>query len=290
MNFIVWYIEFRPGVYSLNSDKLIIIGGDERRIYMEEYLNSIGYETVVYEEDPQNALNEMQKRNITTILPLPFTRDGENINIKLSDVSLRIDDFISLLKKGDKVFAGMIKDTVVERLNDKGVNVYDYYDEDLIVKNAFLTAIGLKQVMEENKIDIKSGPSAVIGFGRTAKAISEMLNVNSAEFTVYARNKDVINLAESMNYDAVNLKYFTEECTNFSVIINTVPAVIIDENILKRLKHDTVIIDIASYPYGVDINIAAEHSIKVIRALSLPGKYTPDLAGTLIGEKIKRFL
>lgn len=274
----------------MKSDKLVIIGGDERRVYMEEFLNNAGYNTILFEKDRILALNELRKENVTAILPLPFSLDGININIKLSHVEMSIDYFISFLKPGDRVFGGMISADVIEKLLDKGIEVYDFYDEDLIVKNALLTAIGLKTVFKENLLDVTKTKSAITGFGRTAKAVAEMINANSGELTIFARSDEAVELAKSLNYNAVNLKYLKEDCAEYGIIINTVPAVIIEEPILKNMNPDTVIIDIASHPFGVDINTANKHSIKVIRAVSLPGKYTPDLAGTLIGEKIQRLL
>lgn len=274
----------------MKSDKAVIIGGDSRSVYMEEYLISNGIRTVVFENDKESAIKELKKENVNVILPLPASRDKKNINTKDIKDNVSFDFLISLLKKGDRVFAGMINDITAEKFFDKGVEVIDYYDEELKKKNAKLTVMGLEKVFKENNIDLNEHKTVVTGFGKTAVECAEYLKSKNYDFVIAARSETAISLAKSMNINAVKLSDFTDEWRKFTHIINTVPAVIIDEKILSILQRGTVITDIASYPFGVDKDLAEKHNIKVIRALSLPGKYVPALAGIAIGERIKCLL
>ena len=56
----------------------------------------------------------------------------------------------------------------------------------------------------------------------------------------------------------------------FDVIFNTVPSLLFTRDVLKRIKKDTLIIDLASRPGGVDFSAAKELGLRVIWALSLP--------------------
>ena len=49
---------------------------------------------------------------------------------------------------------------------------------------------------------------------------------------------------------------------------------------------DTLIIDLASKPGGVDMDAARDLGVKVIWALGLPGKVAPVTAGNIIKETI----
>ena len=51
-----------------------------------------------------------------------------------------------------------------------------------------------------------------------------------------------------------------------------------------------MIVDLASKPGGVDFEAARKMGIKVIWALSLPGKVAPDTAGDIIGKTIINIL
>jgi len=61
----------------------------------------------------------------------------------------------------------------------------------------------------------------------------------------------------------------------------------LDANRLQKLKSETVIIDLASNPGGVDFTAAKNLGRNVIWALSLPGKYAPVTSGKILAKSIK---
>jgi dipicolinate synthase subunit A len=73
---------------------------------------------------------------------------------------------------------------------------------------------------------------------------------------------------------------------NFDIIINTIPAKVIDSSILKRIRNESLIIDLASKPGGVDFKEAETLGKKVIWALGLPGKVAPKTAAEYIFKYI----
>ena len=70
------------------------------------------------------------------------------------------------------------------------------------------------------------------------------------------------------------------------IIINTIPAIVLDEEMLSMISPETLIIDLASKPGGVDFEKANKLGKKVIWALSLPGKVAPITAGEIISDTI----
>lgn len=62
------------------------------------------------------------------------------------------------------------------------------------------------------------------------------------------------------------------------LLYNTVPAKVVTSDVLERLPGSCLIIDVASNPGGVDLDCAAERGLRVIKALSLPGKVAPFTA------------
>ena len=59
---------------------------------------------------------------------------------------------------------------------------------------------------------------------------------------------------------------------------------------LADLKEGALVIDLASKPGGVDLEAAAQLGVKVIWALSLPGKVAPVTAGQCIRDTIYHIL
>ena len=66
------------------------------------------------------------------------------------------------------------------------------------------------------------------------------------------------------------------------VIFNTIPSMVLDGERILNINQDTLIVDIASVPGGVDLEKAKDLNIKVIWALGLPGKVAPKTAAMIL--------
>ena len=74
------------------------------------------------------------------------------------------------------------------------------------------------------------------------------------------------------------------------IVFNTVPHKIISADVLENISNNSVIIDLASKPGGVDFDAAQKLRKKVIWALSIPGKTSPQTAGKVISDTIINIL
>ena len=59
-----------------------------------------------------------------------------------------------------------------------------------------------------------------------------------------------------------------------------------NENILKSVSSETLIVDLASAPGGVDFEFAKDCGIKTVQALSLPGKVAPETSAETMAKVI----
>ena len=55
----------------------------------------------------------------------------------------------------------------------------------------------------------------------------------------------------------------------YDIIVNTIPKDILKEK-LRKVNKETLIIDVASKPYGIDRKIVEEEKLNFIEALALP--------------------
>lgn len=76
----------------------------------------------------------------------------------------------------------------------------------------------------------------------------------------------------------------------FDIVINTVPALVIDNKKIDSFNEDVLIIELASNPGGIDREYAISKKLKVIVALGIPGKEMPKAAGKYIKETIDKIL
>ena len=157
--------------------------------------------------------------------------------------------------------------------------------------NAVPTAEGAIQIaMEELPITIHGARALVIGYGRLGRALSQRLAGLGAKVSVAARKFADLAWAESCGYGIEHTGQLEGWLCCYDLVVNTVPARILSEEDLEDLRPGCLVIDLASKPGGVDLEAAARLGVKVIWALSLPGKVAPVTAGKSIKITIYNIL
>lgn len=271
--------------------KISVIGGDLRQKTVYELLEKEYPNTALYGFEGCNSLPESKIGDII-ILPMPLTFDGENINAPFSSEKISIDTVINALNPHCIVFGGKIPNFVINKLDEKSIAYFDYLKrEELAIKNAVPTAEGaIELAISETPYTLHSSKCLVLGFGRVAKALAIRLIGLGAKTTVCARKCSDLAIAEGMGAGALYLKDLYDNIGAYDIIFNTIPAQILDKSILKEVHKDSLVIDLASKPGGVDFDAAKDRNLKIIWALSLPGKVAPYTSGKIIKDTIINIL
>lgn len=154
-----------------------------------------------------------------------------------------------------------------------------------------ITAEGAVAIaMEELPIALFGSRCLIVGHGRIARALIRILRGMGASVTVAARSYGSLAEIEAEGCRAVRTDALKTSVKAADVVINTVPARMLTEPVLSALKHDALVIDLASRPGGVDLAAAGRLGVKTIWALSLPGKTAPITAGEIILHTIENCL
>ena len=72
-------------------------------------------------------------------------------------------------------------------------------------------------------------------------------------------------------------------------VVNTVPSLVITEDIIEKMSKESLIVDIASSPGGTDFAAAKTHGITAKLALGLPGIYTTSSSAELLKNAISKY-
>lgn len=166
-------------------------------------------------------------------------------------------------------------------------NGFNYMEnETYVLKNAFLTAEGALVCLEENTPESLIGKSVIIiGYGRIAKAVHKLLGSLGADVTVCSRSPQSKAQAVFNGAKHIGFEELKKPC-GADIVINTVPHPVLTKAELKALRKDVIILDLASFPGGVDTLVASSLGIRLINGRGMPGRYTQKTAGELIGEAV----
>ncbi len=271
--------------------KFLILGGDERSLYLGEYLENKGLNICYYgfsDTDCFKSLNEAMGSSDCIILPLPFTRDRITLNTPLFNEKIKISDILSLSDKTTFFFGGKLTKCFTEELTVKNIDFYDYFtSEELAIYNAVPTAEGVLGILiNELPVTVRNMKCAVLGYGKVGKAIANTLKSLNADVKVFCRSEKAAAECFMNSVDCENFGYLKKTKYDFDAVINTVPETVLKKDELINLKPDCILLEVASPPYGIDFEAAKENGLKVINAPSLPGKTSPKTAGEIIGKTI----
>lgn len=172
-----------------------------------------------------------------------------------------------------------------------GVPVIDYKnDEAFQLKNAYLTAeAALALTIDESDSSLINASVLIAGYGRIGKALHRYLSAFTNDITVCARSERARAAALSNNAKTIDFNELKKN-SNYDVIYNTVPHPVFNEQELSAVRQNALIIDLASFPGGVDKHIAKAKGINLIIARGLPAKYSPEAAGKVVAQTVDKMI
>lgn len=199
--------------------------------------------------------------------------------------SVYIDESIFENIRDDAVIITLIFNDYMCELSKKYNFVYTSLlsDEDFINENSILTAEGLISYLISHRLfPLYHSHILVLGYGHCGSAFLKCLNGFDSYNYIYCKNNDIFVDNAHVFHDLNDIDF-----SIFDIIVNTVPEVIIKEDYISKMKKRVMIIDIASYPYGIDHHYALNIGLNSIILPSIPNKYAYKYAGNMIFDKIK---
>ncbi|MBR2704303.1 MAG: hypothetical protein IKE91_02430 [Clostridia bacterium] len=265
------------------------IGGDYRNIFLSRMLEEKGMvlNCGLDSKNGSNLYNCLECNYI--VFPIPFSKDEKNLYTPLFDGEIQIKECVKDVKN-KIIFAGKIDNNtrfILEKNNNLVIDILK--EKDFIINNAIPTAEGIiKCIIENTDITIDNSNILIIGFGNIGKKASELLSKLNANIYCYDINKHEVANIESRGYNVLNsLNNYIE---NMDVIVNTVPALVINKDLFKFINKETLIIDVASKPGGIDFVFAKENGFKVIQYLGIPGKVAPKTSAKYMMNIIEKYI
>lgn len=245
---------------------IVVEKKDKRDEYLIKLLQTDGYKVVEFDDLLAQSNSLVYVMSITTLVSEEKARQLNNDSI---------------------VFARDASKEIKKIFKEKRIAYYNYNDdEEFVVKNAYITADGmLAHIIQNTDMGLEDTKALVLGYGRVGKAACATLKNNNAHVAVVT-SKQEYPFADA----GYTIKEYHKYISQFDVIVNTIPELILKGEILDLIDKECFIIDLASLPGGVDFDAAKKKGLKVMHALGIPGRVAPLTAAKYLKESIEKSL
>ena len=278
------------------SLKIAVIGGDLRQLYAANRLMEQGYGVSLYgfsDSDcpgvhPCEELSRALEDADCVVLPMPVSRDKETLLTPLWEKKLPLSQLFDNVKYYQTVFCGMAEKLPLCYQD----GVVDYAeDESFLLKNAYLTAEAAVEIaISQTSYSLREASILITGYGRIGKFLARMLSSLGAKVFVAARRSYQLAEIELEGHIPVSYEHLSAILPEADLVFNTVPHQIFDWQRVAQLKTDCLFVDLASLPGGIVKEAADQRGVRLIHALSLPGKVAPISSGKIVADTIVRLL
>lgn len=254
--------------------QICVLGGDVRMDHAAASLQKMGYGVERTDRIPGAAQ--------VLVLPVRYSTDGLFISGTKVPLGQAVAGCRTVIGGG------------VSGLDIPHARVYDYMcDETVVSANARLTAEGAA-VLVAGQMDraLYGADLAVVGMGRIATFLCEILHALGAQVTVYARKEQALHKAVRMGARAVSIAGGMPEqiVSAHDAVLNTVPYVLLDQGLLLHSRPGMLYVELASSPGGIDRRAAERYGVRLVDGQGIPGKYAPRSAGELIAVYVDEIL
>lgn len=280
----------------MEEKNIWVVGGDQRHRALVRLLEEDGHTVHVAGLEGEGLTPEPLGPGLAlahcVILPLPVTGKDGSVHTPLYGEAVPLSQVLDHMSPGQVLCGGLVSETVRQEGERRGLRIYDYYArEECMVANAVPTAEGAVQVaMEQLPYTLHSARVLVLGFGRVGKLTAHRMRALGARVTVAAKGYEDLAWAAAYNYESIRLEDLTWELGGFQLVVNTIPAQVLDARRLAWVNPDVFILDLASAPGGVDRRKAEELGLRVLQAPGLPGRTAPVTAAAAIRDAVYHIL
>lgn len=275
----------------MKNKTIALIGGDKRQLFCADALYKKGFEVLVSGFDLLESYGGLKLVDVDTalyrgdifILPIVGLK-GDVIPCYFSDKEIKLTKKLKDKLRKKPVFMG-------KSASLKDIKAYDLLKrEDFAVLNAVLTVEGaLCLAIKSYEKTICGSKILVIGYGRIGKILSQRLKALGA-FVTAASLKSYKHAYIKADGNTPMYTSDLQSLNGFDIVFNTAEFTAVNRKILENSGSDTIIIDLASYPGGVDFDAAEKLGFTAIMASGLPGQYSPSSAGEIIADTVLTIL
>lgn len=248
-----------------------LCGDDKRFIECKKYLRKENINI-----DIINEINNIKKDIYPDVIVLPI----KGINTILDIYHYLFNNF-----KDSLFVVYNITPLMDEYIRKNKLKIYDLKENKEFAKlNNIATAeVTLKYINELIPQNFNEINVAILGYGKCAKEVFNLYNKLDIKSNVFVRREEVKNELGENGYLLEDLE---DKINNYDLIVNTIPYNVINNDLLHKISLHSILLDLSSYPYGWNHEVANDLGLYSYILKGLPGIYKYKT----IGKELARIL
>lgn len=259
-----------------------------RQVYLAELLAGHGAKVYTYglcTENPWNGhhsslvscstLQDALRQGEHLVLPTPMLKDGFLWGKGDFD-DMDISALLAKRMPHSFLFAGCIPDSLHTLAESFSISCVDFMkDENTAYRNTIAATEGIMaEAITRSPKNLTDSSCLVLGYGKCGSTLVSYLKQFTHSLSVYDGNEEA-GARAGVHANVLTYTGLVTQLAQADFIFNTIPDMILNADLLSKVKQDALILDLASPPGGIDYNFAAKLGIQAVLLPGLPGKYAP---------------
>ncbi|WP_163579936.1 dipicolinic acid synthetase subunit A [Gracilibacillus saliphilus] len=283
---------------------IAIIGGDARYLPLIHALKTIDHLSIRilgFEQVEQSYTGVMQStiENLDTsqldgvILPITGIDDDGFVETMFSNEKIQLtEEWFQSLPEDCIVFTGISNRKLDQHISDNNLHLIKLMErDDVAIYNSIPTAEGaIMLAIKHTDFTIHHSNVFVFGYGRVGETTANSFAGLGANIAVISKHETDLARVYEKGWEAYSLDQIEQYIDKCQILINTIPAKVVDKSLIEKMNSQAIIIDLASKPGGIDFEYAKTRGIEAIHALGLPGMVAPTTAGEILADRIAKIL
>ena len=265
--------------------RYIAIGGDKRMQGAVLAAQREGWEGTWAQD---GHIGDVQPCDLV-LLPWPHSFHEEKLVVQPPHKGMEKEQVLSGLPPARLVLHGS---GVTAQELAQATDAFDPSGDELFLRrNAQLTAEGaICRAMQRMERALLGSTCLITGYGRIGQELTSRLCALGAFVIVCARSEMQMRAAHASGAHPVPLAQIAQAAAAADLILGTVPATVLHVQALEGVRRDTLILELASPPYGADMEAATRLGLNISIESGIPGRYAPLEAGAALFEAAQRYL
>ena len=268
--------------------RLLLVGGDRRALKLAQLLQKDGFavETAGLKEGDTNDIHIHQADAV--LFPYPFSVKAGYVPT-LTDERIQPEAILSCMKKNALILSGAGLEGYVPQHSFQLMRYTDAMAFEM--RNAELSAeAAVCEAMLHGRLALMDMNVLVTGYGLFGRALAVKMRRLGASVWIAARREQQRRQAEEDGMHSASFQELETLIPQMDMILNTVPAPVLNERHLKLIPRGCWLMEMASAPYGFDQEMAKSMGISCELLPGLPARYSPDSAAKILHDAVVELL